>query len=106
MHLRLRPRLLVRRLRAHLTNAELELDSPYRFHAAAPVVGVRDAGAIVADPRRDDVHVIPLGIGVAHQDELRLLESELVEVSLRSGAPLLVGQRLAWREGKRSVEDR
>ncbi len=105
MNLCLRARLLPCRLRAHLANAKLELDPTYGFHAAAPIVGVRDARAVVAHARRDDVYVIAVCVGVPHQDELRLFEAELLEVLLRGGAPLLVGERLARGERQRSVED-
>jgi len=71
-----------------------------------PVLPVGDDGAVVTDPRRDDVDVVVLTVGVPDKDIGSVVVAERREVAACDFVPLVVREGFAGAKGEDGVEDR
>ena len=85
--------------------AEVALDAAHERFLAPPVLAVAGDAAVEADAAGEDVDVLVLGVGVAGDEVLVLIEAHAVEVALADLAPLLIRQSFTKGGGQRDVQD-
>lgn len=85
--------------------AEVALDVAHERFLATPVVAVARHAAVVADAVGEQVDVLVLGVGMARQDVLVVVEAHAFQIPLADGAPLVVGELFAGSGGERDVQD-